>query len=292
VLQGGGSDAGRWTFVIDGQGRLHTRQVAADAAIADSGSFDQVGPWAPVAWAEHADPRLAFSFQSSDRLQAVALLHRAATGSLPTLDALNTLSTSAADLHALAQLAVDVLAARHPQAASLPLAQQVRLLADAAWGTGVADAALVDAGVRYLQQGGRWADGLLALVSAPQGRAVATDTTGHVSLAQPLDTGELGWGADTGADRLDGGHGDDRLVGGGGNDWLDGGAGIDTAVFTGRASDYLLQPVDAAGHAQWQIVNQLSGETDTLVDVEWLEIGGELFAPAADLVPLMGVPGA
>lgn len=48
---------------------------------------------------------------------------------------------------------------------------------------------------------------------------------------------------DAGADQLNGGAGDDRIVGGAGNDAINGGLGIDTAVFSGLRSEYVITTV-------------------------------------------------
>ncbi len=69
-----------------------------------------------------------------------------------------------------------------------------------------------------------------------------------------------------GDDSIEGGADDDRLTGGGGNDTIDGGAGIDTARYTGNASDYLLDLFTGT-------ITDLRGieGVDTLSDIEKLQ---------------------
>ena len=62
-----------------------------------------------------------------------------------------------------------------------------------------------------------------------------------------------------GSDFLDGGPGNDLLQGGAGNDRLDGGAGIDTARYSGLASDYQVTRVN---YTDWQIVDLRPGSPD------------------------------
>ena len=59
-------------------------------------------------------------------------------------------------------------------------------------------------------------------------------------------TAEIASGG-AGNDTLNGGDGDDTLVGGAGDDRLNGGAGVDTAIFSGRQSDYVVSSPNAGG---------------------------------------------
>lgn len=85
-------------------------------------------------------------------------------------------------------------------------------------------------------------------------------------------------GADTllgggGSDRLIGGDGDDLLIGGWDSDYLDGGAGEDTAVFSGRMSDYTIRL-----EAGQTIVIGADGK-DVLVGVEFLRFDDGIYDP-------------
>jgi Ca2+-binding RTX toxin-like protein len=66
---------------------------------------------------------------------------------------------------------------------------------------------------------------------------VANSGSGLTLTGNALDNAI--WGGN-GADRLNGGAGNDVLAGGLGNDVLDGGAGFNTAVYSGRLSDYTI----------------------------------------------------
>jgi VCBS repeat-containing protein len=81
----------------------------------------------------------------------------------------------------------------------------------------------------------------------------------------------------SGGDMLFGGAGTDRLAGGAGGDLLDGGAGVDTAAFSGRASDYRVSTklVTLSGDGQLHRISEVmdlrTGDKDALLDVERLE---------------------
>lgn len=71
--------------------------------------------------------------------------------------------------------------------------------------------------------------------------------------------------------QLFGGDGNDWLNGNNGNDLIDGGAGVDTAIYNGNRSDYVLTQ-SAAG--SWMIVDKRQGGpdgTDTLINIESLQ---------------------
>ena len=89
----------------------------------------------------------------------------------------------------------------------------------------------------------------------------------------------MGIAGNSGDDQLYGGAGNDRLVGGDGNNLLYGGDGIDVAVFAGTLADYR---VALTADGQLQIKRAATGETDTLVEVELLQIGSRYYGLAAD----------
>jgi hypothetical protein len=246
-----------------------------------------IGPWGRPDEAGTGDARVQFSFESTERLATVALLHQAVLDRLPTLAELNLYSTLPATGQQLSQLAFDAFRATHAGFDTLPVASQVRTLIQAVWGSGADTEALVPTGVQFIAQGGRWTDGLLYLVHAPRGAAAITDAQGVLSLAQAYVSGELGWGEDTGADVLRGGDGHDRLVGGPGNDLLDGGTGIDRAVFTGRPEDMTVHAALVDGLQALVVSGRHGGEIDTLIGIEQWEIGGKVYAPSAGMAELV-----
>ncbi|WP_421723112.1 Ig-like domain-containing protein [Bauldia sp.] len=77
----------------------------------------------------------------------------------------------------------------------------------------------------------------------------------------------------SGDDRLDGGRGDDDLTGGSGDDWLDGGRGWDVANFSGDARRFEF----GFGSSHLTITDMVTGETDTVVDVEVLKFDNAAF---------------
>jgi hypothetical protein len=77
------------------------------------------------------------------------------------------------------------------------------------------------------------------------------------------------WQGGTDANRAWGNGGNDWLKGQGGDDRIDGGAGIDTAVFSGFRSNYLIK-VDSDGSVS--VLDQMGTDgTDTLINVERLQ---------------------
>ena len=283
VLQGGRSDAGTWTFQIDAQGQLASRFTPAQPLFGGPAEFSVLGPWSDTGG--DSDDRLAYSFQSPERLQAVALLYRAATGQLPVLDELNAFSAGPLGEPAMAQLAHDHLIARLGlQGAATE--QRVQALIEAAWGAGSATTAWVAEGTRFITEGGSWAQALLYLVGTDAARDRITDAQGQLSLTLPYTTSELGWDADAGNDVLRGGDGDDRLVGGRGSDRLDGGAGLDTAVFTGSIHDYEVRKTTVDGVTQLLMQVHGSTEADTLVGIERWQIGSKTYEAGSALAAL------
>jgi probable HAF family extracellular repeat protein len=78
-------------------------------------------------------------------------------------------------------------------------------------------------------------------------------------------------GGSSGADRLYGNAGDDVLVGNSGNDAIDGGTGINTAVYSGRSTDYRRSQ---ATDGSWTITDLRKDSpdgTDSLTHVQFLQ---------------------
>ncbi|MEI4263448.1 DUF4214 domain-containing protein [Roseovarius sp. D0-M9] len=108
------------------------------------------------------------------------------------------------------------------------------------------------------------------VINANNGNDTVFGGQGDDLIAGGIDNDVL-YGED-GNDMLWGGDGDDRLHGGSGNDMLDGGRGIDTAVYSGNASNYTL----IFGAASTTITDRRSdGDgSDTLSNIEFLEFDG------------------
>ena len=136
---------------------------------------------------------------------------------------------------------------------------------------------IINTGVTYITQGGSWAQGLLWLSQQSQATGRISDASGNLALAQSLVVNETGWSSDTGADTLLGGEGNDLLVGGRGNDWLDGGAGLDMAVYSGRITDYSFHQQMVAGQLQTIVTNRYTGEVDTLIGIEYGQVGSKYY---------------
>jgi len=105
-----------------------------------------------------------------------------------------------------------------------------------------------------------------------------------------------GQGGDTlnggaGDDSLWGGEGNDTLNGGAGNDGLNGGGGINTAVYSGRRSDYTI--TFNSGNSTYTIQDNRAGSpdgTDTLIGITFAQFSdstytGNLFNTIVDPVP-------
>jgi len=99
----------------------------------------------------------------------------------------------------------------------------------------------------------------------------------------PVHKTGLVWNGTAAADKLDGGYHNDTLNGGGGNDVLWGGSGNDvlngggghnnTAVFSGRVSDYVITTNEGTTTVKDKRTNK-DGE-DTLTDIRLLHFKGE-----------------
>lgn len=282
VLQGGQSDAGTWRVMIDKAGVLHSSFTSALPELSDNASFTHAGRWyvSPNGQFD-TDDRSAYSFQSPVHLELVARLYAAVTGQLPSLGELNQYATLPISDASLSQMAYQYFVGSHAGFSTWSLERQVKAVIEQVWGAGPTSDALVAEGVRYIGQGGSWVDGLLYLARALPGAARLLDADGNLQLIRAYTSGELGWGGASGNDTLRGGDGNDRLVGGDGNDWLDGGAGTDMAVFTGRLADYTLHRHATATGLELVLTKAVTGEVDTLVDVEMLQVGSHVYAIAA-----------
>lgn len=92
-----------------------------------------------------------------------------------------------------------------------------------------------------------------------------------------LINGEIDSGA--GDDYLETGRGDDVIIGGAGNDVINGGAGKDSLVFADRSSsDFTIESRSGRrffGGGATTLVDNLSGETDTLLNIETIIFADE-----------------
>ncbi|MCB1986033.1 MAG: hypothetical protein H6936_01505 [Burkholderiales bacterium] len=79
------------------------------------------------------------------------------------------------------------------------------------------------------------------------------------------------------AETIDGGTGKDILTGHGGNDILNGNTSIDTAIYTGKSSEYALEKI---ADETWTVSHENNGAdgTDTLIDIERIAFSDSLLA--------------
>jgi serralysin len=123
-----------------------------------------------------------------------------------------------------------------------------------------------------------------AFAAQPEFRGRLTDNVG-IAYGTIIENAKGGSGIDTiigntannklfgnaGNDVISGAEGNDLLDGGLGNDRLDGGVGSDTAVFTGKRADYLIE----AGEGDTFIIRDTrkgsADGTDTLISIEQLQ---------------------
>lgn len=278
VLQGGDSDAGTWQFMIDASGQTLGRFTAFDIGLGQPLPVDRIGPWTPVDQSPSTDDRVAYSYVNPERLAAVSLLYHAVTDKLPALAELNAFATSQLSTMALAEIAWQHFNQTHPAVAGSTTESRVHELIEAVWGDNDAATALVPIGVDFIERGGSWAEGLLYLALEAPSRIQITDSAGRLQLAETFKPGQVGITPGSGSDVLRGGSGDDRLIGGDGNDLLDGGSGTDTAVFVGNVADFSFRKSTVDGVAM--LVLTAESEVDTLVSIEWLQIGSRSFAPS------------
>ncbi|MEH2473500.1 hypothetical protein V1281_005314 [Nitrobacteraceae bacterium AZCC 2161] len=100
-------------------------------------------------------------------------------------------------------------------------------------------------------------------------RTIHFDTTSHQDWF---------FGASSDSDVIHGGAGDDLITGGIGNDFIDGGVGTDTAIFSGKASDY---DISFVGN-QIVVTDRIAGRdgSDYLSSVEALKFADVTIATA------------
>lgn len=104
-------------------------------------------------------------------------------------------------------------------------------------------------------------------VDGGAGDDVITTSGGDDSVSGGLGNDTIDAGA--GSDTILGGAGDDSISGGAGDDSIYGGQGDDTVVFDGNQDDYTVSQDGAIV----TVVNNETGETDSLVNAENLEFG-------------------
>jgi len=286
ILQGGQSDAGNWVFQLK-DGALYSEFTAKQSDLTFVPTYELAGPW----WTQgdsgvDTDARLAFTYQSIERLTLISVLHKAVAGDLPDVGAMNTLSLSSMTSAELAAGAADYLFTNKTGLSAQSTQDQLQTVIELFWGAGSASAELLQGGAEHLAAGGTWGEVLSYLARDSKSLQGITDTDGKTSLTTTLELQESGWQPDSGDDILLGGAGNDLLIGGHGNDLLDGGEGIDTAVFTGSVSDFSFQTQTVDGVLQVQFSRKGTNEIDTLKSIEHLLIGDRTYNPSTDIALL------
>ncbi len=286
ILQGGASDAGSWSFKLDAQGQLQASFVPTSTELADSNGFSATGSWAAPAGTNGSGPitdsRFAWVYDDNAVAKDAALLVHALAGRLPTLTEMGTLADGSLTSQQLANAA-------HAYFANISGTQtatteaQLQAVITQVWGSGAATNELVQVGKTYLSTGGNWSDIWLALARYSTHANHITDAQGNVSLIGGQRLSDTGWSANSGNDKLFGGAGNDVLVGGNGNDEIDGGSGTDMAVFFGAIGDFeaaLIPSTEvgaAAGAHDALIRNKLTGDVDTVRNVELFKVGNTVY---------------
>jgi Ca2+-binding RTX toxin-like protein len=293
ILQGGASDAGTWNFKLNAQGQLQASFVPTSTELADSTGFSATGKWSAPAGKNGSGPvtdsRFSWIYDDYSVAKDAALLVQALANRLPTLYEMGGVADGTYTSEQLAYMAHDYFArtsAPGGKAAfeAQTLQTQVSTVINQIWGAGSATAELINLGVNHLSGGGSWTNVWLALARHTTNASKITDAQGSLSLISNQKLADTGWSLNSGADKLFGGAGNDVLVGGNGNDELDGGAGTDMAVWLGAISDYqvALTPSTAAGAVAGShdalIRNKLTGELDTLRNVELVKIGHTVYS--------------
>jgi len=278
ILQGGASDAGAWSFKLTTQGNLQASFVPTSTDLADSTGFSATGKWTTASGAGLlSDARFAWVYNDYAVAKDAALLVQALIGRLPTLTELGGLANGGFTSLQLAQMAQAYW--KQTSAVVLDTVQgQLTQVINKVLGAGSATSDLIALGVNHLNAGGSWADIWLALARSSINGARITDAQGNLSLVSQT-LGDTGWSANSGDDKLFGGTGNDVLVGGGGNDEIDGGAGTDMAVYFGATTDYqvALHRNATTGASDILIRNKLSGDTDTVRNVEYFKVGSTVY---------------
>lgn len=278
VLQGGASDAGTWVFALDAQGQLHARFAAGSADLAGNAGFSTSGAWHAASGAGPiSDDRFAWVYDDPAVARDAALLVQALADRLPSLAELGSLASGSFTSAQLGQMAHDYFMRTEGAQAALAtqsLQAQVAAVVSHVWGSGSATPEVVALGVSHLEQGGAWSQVWLALARSAVQVGKITDLQGRVTLVRQT-LGETGWSAQSGNDILRGGEGNDVLVGG---------DGTDLAVYLGSVSDYQLatRQNTATGARDLLVRHKLTGDTDTVSQVEFFRFGSALYQlPAA-----------
>jgi hypothetical protein len=279
ILQGGASDAGTWSFTLTPQGQLQVSFAPNSTELADSTGFNAEGKWTySLGKGPITDDRFAWIYDDYTVAKDVALLVKALGGRLPTLKEMGFLADGTYTSQQLGAMAQSYWTLTEGNVGQ-PLSTQVQAVINKAWGANSASTDLVNLGVNYLNGGGTWSDVWLALARYSTNASKITDTQGGVQLISGSALNETGWSFASGEDTLRGGAGNDVLVGGNGNDVLDGGAGTDVAAFLGQLEDYqaaLHMNTTTGQHDVW-VRNKLTGEVDTMRNVEMMKIGSTLY---------------
>lgn len=240
LLQGGQSDAGTWAFGLDNQGQV-VSTFAPDESVL---SFDSRWSAQPANWYnsenhhETNDNRVEFVYRDAGSLKSIATLYQAVLHRLPTTDEMNNWSQQNLTAAQLSQIAYQHYLNTHSDVQNQTPAQQITHLISQVWGAEHVSNDWINAGIDYLNQGGKWNGILLYLANHENLRNDLLDSNGHLQLTQNLHTSEVGWSSDTGNDTLNGGQGNDTLVGGRGHNQLDGGSGFDSVVITETANTH------------------------------------------------------
>lgn len=278
VLQGGQSDAGAWTFSLGSDGLLKSDFTPADANLADGTRANLSGPWISAEGRVTSDARVAFTTEAAAKLETVALLYKAVTGSLPDVYALSHWAVLDYSDAQYAQAAYDAYLAKQPALQGQAIETQVATLITSVWGAQAATADWIAAGTHFIGTGGSRGEALNYLVHHNNFKGKLLNSQGELPLTQTYLSPELGWSGDSGNDQLFGGAGNDTLVGGRGRNLLDGGAGSDRAVVVENRGDYVFR-VNSGG--QLQINHKLRADSDSLVGIESVVFGDQTLATGA-----------
>ena len=284
ILQGGPSDAGAWNFTLTPQGQLQVSFAPSSNELADSTGFSAQGKWVsgsgtgPI-----TDDRFAWIYHDYTLAKDFALLAEALAGRLPTLKEMGFFADGKYTSQDLGAMAQSYWMQTGGADTTQPLSNQVQAAINKALGANSITPELISLGVNlganHLKAGGSWSDVWLALARYGVNANKITDGQGGIKLISGSALNETGWSFNSGDDVLLGGAGDDVLVGGSGNDVLDGGLGTDVAVFLGKLDDYqaALHTNTTTGQHDVLVRNKLTGEVDTMRNVEMVKVGSNLY---------------
>lgn len=252
VLQGGRSDAGLWRFYLNADGKLgatHQSATFVPGAAETLAAGELTGA---------ATPALAFLAAQQGALNELALLYHAAFGRAPDLGGLNFYLRSGMSTAAVADQFATSPEWRAAGTGQLSDTDYVRHLYQQVLGR-APDNAGFDYWISQLDAGAGTpvrsrADLLLSFAQSAEHRQLMA--AAPLEVASVTLTGENGWIAASGDDRLDGGAGSDILAGG---------DGIDTVVYSGKLADYQFL-LNGAG--QVQVADRVTGDVDTLSGID------------------------